>query len=104
MIRRTTNLTVNNAAAVTTPQSLAPANDAATDMPSIGDDLLRGADEIAKFVFGDVKHRRKVYYLTGDAKKGLPYFKMGSLVCARKSTLLNWIAEQEEQQSRRYGS
>ena len=63
--------------------------------PSIGDDLLRGADQIAEFVFGDVKHRRKVYYLTGDAKKGLPYFKIGSLICARKSTLLRWIEAQE---------
>ena len=62
---------------------------------TLGDDLLRGADEIARFMFGDVKHRRKVYYLTGEAPKGMPHFKMGSLICARKSTILNWIAEQE---------
>lgn len=62
---------------------------------TLGDDLLRGADEIAMFVFGDVKHRRKVYYLTGEATKGLPHFKIGSLICARKSTIMNWIAEQE---------
>jgi len=37
------------------------------------DDLLRGADQIAKFIFGDAKHRRKVYYLTGEAAKGLPH-------------------------------
>ena len=59
------------------------------------DDLLRGADEIARFMFGDVKHRRKVYYLTGEAPRGMPHFKMGSVICARKSTLLNWIAQQE---------
>ena len=58
-------------------------------------DLLRGADEIARFMFGDVKHRRKVYYLTGEAPRGMPHFKMGSVICARKSTLLNWIAQQE---------
>ncbi len=62
---------------------------------TLGDDLLRGADEIARFMFNDVKHRRKVYYLTGEATKGLPHFKMGSVICARKSTILNWIAEQE---------
>lgn len=83
------------AAPVPTSEPQAAANDPTPDVPSIGDDLLRGADEIARFMFGDVKHRRKVYYLTGDAKKGLPYFKIGSLICARKSTLLNWVAEQE---------
>lgn len=62
---------------------------------TLSDDLLRGADEIAKFMFGDVKHRRKVYYLTGEAPRGMPHFKMGSVICARKSTLLNWIEQQE---------
>ncbi len=62
---------------------------------TLGDDLLRGADEIARFLFGDVKHRRKVYYLTGEAPKGMPHFKMGSVICARKSTILNWIVQQE---------
>ncbi len=66
-----------------------------TSEATLGDDLLRGADEIAKYIFGDVKHRRKVYYLTGEATKGLPHFKIGSLICARKSTILNWIAGQE---------
>lgn len=80
---------------VPTPKPRSAVDVPALSVPSIGDDLLRGADEIAKFVFGDAKHRRKVYYLTGDAKKGLPHFKIGSLICARKSTLLNWVKEQE---------
>ena len=66
----------------------------ATEAP-LSDDLLRGAEEIAIFMFGDVKHRRKVYYLTGEAPRGLPHFKMGSVICARKSTIRAWIAEQE---------
>lgn len=70
-----------------------PATD--TACPSLADDLLRGADEIAAFMFGSARHRRKVYYLTGEASRGLPHFKMGSLICARKSTLLRWISEQE---------
>lgn len=76
------------------PPSLDSMKQTATEVP-LGDDLLHGADAIAKFMFGDAKHRRKVYYLTGEAPKGMPHFKMGSLICARKSTILNWIAEQE---------
>lgn len=76
------------------PQSLDTLKQIATEA-TLSDDLLRGANQIAKFMFGDVKHRRKVYYLTGEATKGLPHFKMGSVICARKSTLMNWIAEQE---------
>lgn len=69
----------------------APVNAGAT----LADDLLRGADAIAEFVFGDKKHRRKVYYLTGVAKLRMPHFRMGSVVCARKSTLMRWIEERE---------
>ena len=76
------------------PRSLDTLTQTATEA-NLGDDLLHGADAIARFMFGDAKHRRKVYYLTGEATKGLPHFKMGSLICARKSTILNWIAEQE---------
>ena len=64
--------------------------------PTLGDDILFGADEISEFVFGDTKHRRKVYHLTGDARNSMPYFKIGSITCARKSTLLRWVEEQEE--------
>ncbi len=63
----------------------------------LSDDLLRGADAIAEFVFGSASHRRKVYYLTGDAKVRMPHFKIGSVLCARKSTLVAWIERQEEQ-------
>lgn len=69
----------------------APINAEAT----LASDLLRGADQIAEFVFGDKKHRRKVYYLTGVAKCRMPHFRMGSVVCARKSTLMRWIDEWE---------
>lgn len=63
--------------------------------PNLGDDLLRGAEAIAAFLFGDPKLRRKVYYLTGDARTRMPHFKLGSVICARKSTLLRWIEAQE---------
>lgn len=64
--------------------------------PKLADDLLRGADAIAEFVFGSAKERRKVYYLaTGAKAHRLPVFRMGSVLCARKSSLLQWITTQE---------
>ncbi len=63
--------------------------------PSLADDLLRGAEAIAVFVFGDAKHRRKVYYYASDAKVRLPVFRIGNVICARKSRLMDWIEFQE---------
>jgi predicted kinase len=65
------------------------------EMPatSLADDLLEGADAIATYVYGDPKHRRKVYHLA--ATRGIPTFNLGALVCARKSTLIEWIKAQE---------
>jgi hypothetical protein len=63
------------------------------DDPEFSQDLLRGAEEIAQFLFGDRELRRKVYHLV--ATSNLPVFKLGSMICARKSVLLNWIREQE---------
>lgn len=62
---------------------------------NLADDLLRGADAIAEFVFGSAKHRRKVYYLATEAKLRMPVFRIGSVLCARKSTLIEWIERQE---------
>ena len=65
-----------------------------SDMPpELADDLLRGADEIAGFIFGDPRSRRKVYYLAECCR--LPVFRLGSVLCARRSVLLKWIAGQE---------
>jgi hypothetical protein len=59
----------------------------------LADDILRGADEIAEFIFGDKASRRKVYYLCECTR--LPVFRLGSVLCARKSVLLRWISGQE---------
>jgi hypothetical protein len=56
-------------------------------------DLLRGADEIAQFLFGDPGQRRKVYHLAETSK--FPHFKLGSMICARKSVVIRWIEDQE---------
>lgn len=67
---------------------------------TLSDDLLHGADEIARFVYGqptDEKHgegnRRRVYHAAD--KHGLPTFKLGGTMTARKSTILRWIEAQE---------
>lgn len=57
-------------------------------------DLLRGAEQIASFLFGDPAQRRKVYHLVETSR--IPIFRLGSLVCARRSILLAWIASQEK--------
>jgi hypothetical protein len=59
----------------------------------LADDLLRGADEIAEFIFGKRGGRRKIYYLAETSH--LPVFRLGSVLCARRSVLMRWIAGQE---------
>lgn len=65
----------------------------------LADDILEGADAIAEFLFGTnddrrkKNGRRKVYYLAECSK--LPIFRLGSVLCARKSVLLNFIVGQE---------
>lgn len=65
---------------------------------SIADDLLEGAGAIAKFLYGKDSSslRRKVYYFASEAKGSrLPVFHLSNTICARRSTLLDWIANQE---------
>ena len=56
-------------------------------------DLLRGAAQIAEFLYGDRNHRRKVFYLC--ERTNFPHFRIGAMICARKSSILRWIEEQE---------
>jgi hypothetical protein len=59
----------------------------------LADDLLKGAAQIAAFLFGDAKYRRRVYWLVQN--QSLPVFKIGQRIYARASTLRHWIKEQE---------
>jgi hypothetical protein len=59
----------------------------------LADDILEGADRIALFLFGDPKQRRRVYWLA--EKQSLPVFRLGQSLCARKSTLRQFIERQE---------
>jgi hypothetical protein len=57
-------------------------------------DVLRGAKAIALFLYGDSEKRRKVYHLV--ATSNIRVFRLGSMICARKSVLLKWIKDQED--------
>lgn len=65
----------------------------------LADDILEGADAIAEFLFRGTsddqrgRNRRKVYHLAQSSR--LPLFRLGSMLCARKSKLLEFIAAQE---------
>ncbi len=65
----------------------------------LAEDILTGATAIGEFIYGrsaggkDETNRRRVYHAI--EKSGLPTFKLGGVVCARKSTILRWIADQE---------
>jgi hypothetical protein len=72
------------------PFSTGPTEEA--ESPIAGD-LLIGAGKVAHFLFGSTRRRRAVYYLfeTGS----LPVFKLGGQLCARKSTLIEFIKSRE---------
>jgi hypothetical protein len=59
----------------------------------LADDILESAEAIAEFLFGSPEFRRKVHYLAESSK--LPVFRLGSMLCARKSVLLQFISGQE---------
>ncbi|MGW1425763.1 hypothetical protein ACWAT4_37175 [Bradyrhizobium manausense] len=65
----------------------------------LADDILEGAEAIADFLFRGTsdfergRNRRKVYYLAENSQ--LPFFRLGAILCVRKSVLLDFIAAQE---------
>ena len=61
-------------------------------------DILEGGSAIATYIYGDPEKRRKVYHAVANA--GLPVFRIGGVICARRSTLVRWIAEQENRACR----
>lgn len=61
-------------------------------------DLLSGAEAIAAYI--GVKPRR-IYHLAETRR--LPVFRIGSTLCARRSTLLRWIEDMERDVITRVG-
>lgn len=84
------------AIAGTHPEEITMTNQMPTPPPQqeLSSDLLRGADKIAEFLFGDARDRRKVYHLAETSR--LPVFRLGAVLCARRSVLLEWIRRQED--------
>lgn len=71
-----------------------------TGLP-LHEDIVRSADRLAKFVYGPAEdekeaeaNRRRIYHLA--TKSGTPFFKLGGVLCGRKSTILRWIEAQEQ--------
>lgn len=62
--------------------------------PTLADDLLVGAGAISQFMFGTTKERRRVYWLVETGQ--IPTFRLGTAICARKSTILRDVAQREE--------
>ncbi len=64
---------------------------------TLHDDLLIGAAAIADFIYGstEYKYQRRVYYLTTQSKRRLPWFRLGSQIAARRSSIMGWIEMQE---------
>jgi len=58
-------------------------------------DLLFGAAAISQFVFGRKSERRKIYNL-GETG-ALPLFRLGRVLCARRSSIEATIAKREQQ-------
>jgi hypothetical protein len=69
--------------------------------PSLSGDMLRGVAAIAEFIYGESNDqlRHQIYRLAStkvSAGRRIPTFHMGdAVICARKSTILAWIARQE---------
>ena len=64
----------------------------------LADDTLHGAQQIAEFLYGDREqtHVRRVYHNASPASANrLPTFRLSNMICARKSTILEWIKQQE---------
>ncbi|MFB2553702.1 helix-turn-helix domain-containing protein [Ensifer soli] len=62
---------------------------------ALADDILKGAEEIARFLGMD---RRAIYFAVSKGR--LPTFRIGTSVFARKSTLSAWIVQQESAATR----
>jgi hypothetical protein len=73
---------------------------AVNDASPLAGDMLHGAEAISLFIFGSASEsfRNKIYHAASrkvSAAARLPTFRMGAVICARKSSLLAWIERQE---------
>lgn len=83
-------------------QQLPNAPSIAANPSELADDTLHGAEAIAEHVYGsrEKHHVRKVYHNASSASANrLPTFRIGVVICARKSKILEWIESQEARSS-----
>jgi hypothetical protein len=82
-------------------QGLACSESDTTKKKKLSDDIVRGAMNIAELLFGErsKRARRAVYHLATSSQ--MPFFKMGSTLCIRRSKLEEYIAEQERDHPKR---
>ena len=71
------------------PPSTAAVLPPATGPPELADDLLMGAAAISTFMFGAADQRRRIYWMADVGQ--LPVFRIGSILCARKSSILKTV-------------
>jgi hypothetical protein len=64
-----------------------------TTPAELASDVLRGADQIAHYLYGCAKQRRKIYRLVAVGK--LPHFRLGKTICSRRSVIIEWIRRHE---------
>jgi hypothetical protein len=73
---------------------------------NVADDILRGAKAIGRFLLPkldgdrvrtDKQLQRCIFHLLQTTD--LPVFRVGGIICARKSALLKWLADQEEKRA-----
>lgn len=69
-------------------------NDKHRHRGDVDGDVLRGAAEISRYMFGNAQQRRQIYHLY---ERGLlPGFKLGNTLYARRSTIDHWLTAKEE--------
>jgi hypothetical protein len=66
--------------------------------PAFSDDLLRGAAEIAEFLYGDRKYRRRVYYLWAS-ENDVPITRGRVQLHALKSALRAYFSKKPKRPS-----
>ena len=66
--------------------------------PVFSDDLMRGADEISEFLYGDRKYRRRVYYLY-ESENDVPIAKGRVQLHALKSALRAYFSKKPKRPS-----
>lgn len=59
------------------------------------DGIVRGAQKLAELL--KLPNRRSVYHLAAHSR--LPVFRLGSMICARRKALIEFMTEQERRQS-----